>query len=158
MKAGSFILTLALCVDAIAAEPKWNVRTELLAVRVPQEAGLKLRPALRESNTIEAAVTDIYATISRGEAMLVGAPIVWCQSGARLNARRFFPADATLMKMDMSETLQEYRYGTEFEFPPFGQPWSAKRLKSADEKFKERLYQFMVIPTTFETRNLSLSL
>jgi hypothetical protein len=49
MKAGSLILTLALCVGAIAAEPKWNVRTELLAVRIPQEAGLKLRPALRES-------------------------------------------------------------------------------------------------------------
>jgi hypothetical protein len=137
--------------DAIAAEPKWNVRTELLAVRVPQETGLKLRPALRDSNTVEAAVSNIYAMISRGEATLVGAPIVWSESG------RSHLGDGTFPRRDESWTIEEYRYGTEFEFPPNGQPWSAKRIKSADEKFKERLYQFMIVPTTFETRNLSLS-
>jgi hypothetical protein len=67
------------------------------------------------------------------------------------------PVDATQMKMDVSETIEEYRYGTEFEFPPFGQPWSPKRIKSADEKFKERLYQFMIVPTTVESRNLGLT-
>jgi len=135
-------------VDKKPPEPKWNVRTDVLMVAMPQEKLLPLLPGLRDPKKIDAAVEQLLTAVQHKEAILTGYPTVLTTDGAR----------------GVSEAIVEKRYPTEFEPPrtpqtvaapvpaPAGAPTppvaAAEPAPSND----------VAIPTAFETRNVGPSL
>lgn len=133
---------LILAATTALAEPVANVRTELLVVRVPQAAALRLRPELRERKTVAAGVAELLAMIASDEAELIGAPVVWALDGTR----------------GYSECIEEIRYPTEYDPPQWPSLFGAKTPKTPEQIVETLLFQFMTVPTAFETRNAGLVL
>ncbi|HEV7869188.1 MAG TPA: hypothetical protein VGO90_15985 [Chthoniobacteraceae bacterium] len=111
---------------------KWQVRTNLLMVSVPQPIALELLPSLRDGSKIEATSQRLVQMIARKEARLIAWPEVVTQSGQRA----------------LTEGILEERYATEFGlrkaadgFRPPAKPDSAD-----------------LAPTAFETRNTGTTL
>lgn len=138
-------LLLALCLASQAQtpldetparkSPAWNVRVEVLMVAMPQEKALALLPDLQSPKKIEAAFTEILKAIERKEATLTGYPFVYTVDGQRA----------------VAETMQEKRYPTEFDLPQATRNTAATQTSAPASLEK-------AVPTTFETRNLGVTL
>ena len=123
-----------------------NVRVEILVVRVPHDAGLQLREKLRNKQTVVRAVAELKEKVARGDAELVGAPVLWSTNGSRVS----------------SDTTQELRHPTERDptSPPqnFGIPtWRPPSDSARTNWLKNLVQQFIAVPLAYETRNIGLS-
>jgi hypothetical protein len=145
MKGVSFVIAFFASAFCVWAEPPRNIRTELLVVRVPEPAGLRLRPILREAKSVEKGVTELHAMIARGDADLLGAPVLWQRSGQRT----------------MTETIEEIRYPTTFEWRSVPQNFNAiQPVKPAPPPLPP-YFPFPIpydVPFGFETRNVGVTL
>jgi hypothetical protein len=173
MKTVASILVLMAAMASASAEPVWNIRTELLVVRVPETEGLRLRPMLRESKTITAGVAELHAMIARNDAALAGIAIGWSrakppaapdpkkqpqpQLAADLSQPPPSSADADWhFNGGVSEANEELRYASTFDPPQFPQNFGGPPPRKKKPFDPSNLLSEM--PTSFESRNLSLSL
>jgi len=141
MKRGLTILVLTAMLrtttpwmQADAPSPPASVRADVQMVSIPPAEAAQLVPALQSSKTAPAAWTRLQEMIGRGEATLLGWPVVWLQNGVRSTA----------------EDVWEKRSPAEFNPPQeptvFGQPplhfptWGTS------------------VPTAFETREVGCKL
>lgn len=127
------------------AEHKWNVRTDVEVIQVPQAAGLKMRPRLRDRSSITRAVTELHEMIADGGAKLVGFETL---RG---------PAELKLESYDVTEI----RYQAEFHFPsPPGGGIRSDPEPSAEWAFISAFFGVprFDVPLAFETRNTGISI
>ncbi|MCE9610893.1 MAG: hypothetical protein K8R23_11925 [Chthoniobacter sp.] len=138
----ALVILLALASGA-GAESSWNVLTEMLVVRVPQESGLRLRPRLRDAHTVEAGVAELRKLIASGKATLIGAPVLWSTDGQRT----------------VLEEIEEIRYAVDFDFRGCA---VFERLVPAPPPPRAfgplSPYQEIDVPVAFELRNTGLTL
>jgi hypothetical protein len=126
------------CADDATAKPNWNLTVECQMVTLPQALALPLVEELSDDLKIEPAWTRLQRMIAKGEAKLVANLVGKSEAG----------------KNGSSESVQEFRYPTEFDPPqlPSGVP---------PEKIAETLKSWPVVgitPTAFATRNLGAML
>lgn len=141
MKSGAAILVLTATLRLTAAwtraddaPPPATIRADVQMVSVSPADAAQLVPALQSPKTAPAAWTHLQEMIGRGEATLIGWPVVWSQNGTRSTA----------------EEIAEKRSPTEFtppqeptifEQPPLHYPtWGS------------------IVPTAFETRDVGCKL
>lgn len=173
MKGVATIFVLLAAMAPAPAELVWNIRSELLVVRVPESAGLRLRPLLRESKTITGGVAELHAMIARNDAVLAGIAIGWSRAKPpaapdpkkqTLNPLPSMlgqpPPDPPTYEWyrdrELSVTNEEARFSSTFEPPQIPQNFGGpppRRKKPFDPS-----NPLQEMPTSFETRNLSLSL
>jgi hypothetical protein len=118
-----------------AKEPRWNVTAECQMVVVPQKTALVLLPDLLEQSKIEGAHGKLQQMIAAGEAELASHFIANFREGER----------------SVSESVENFRYATEFE-PP--------KLPDKASQYPDVLKDWPLVgitPTAFETRNIGTS-
>jgi hypothetical protein len=108
---------------------------DVLMLAVPQEKALPLLPKLRDPKTIDATQAALLDLVSRGEATLID----WLEVTA-VNSTRA-----------VTENIDEFRYPIEFEQPQIPSP-------NSNPEDMLRWAWGMIVPTTFETRNLGSTL
>ncbi len=138
-------VVLASTAASLRADPVWSVRAEMLVVRVPQSAGLRLRPILREAKTVPAGVAELHAMIARNAAELIGAPVLWMQSNQR----------------GVTETVEEIRYPTEFVWHSVPQNFNPVSGYVPAPPPPSPYFPFSLpfdVPIAFETRNVGVTL
>ncbi len=115
---------------------RWNIRTEVLDVVMPQEKALAWLPALQDENKIADAVAAVLDATKKKEVTLAGYPVVWAKDG----------------EMMTSETTDERIYPTQFAPPP-DEPGSHFKGSPPTAETVE-----MAFPTAFEKRNVGVRL
>ncbi len=122
--------------------PKWNVQIEMQVVAVPDRSALTLVPELRDPTKSEAAYAKIQELLARGEATLIGWPIVTTCDRQRA----------------VMEAVNEITYATEFD-PPTVNFWPNRDQQSPPKILPNvDVTHFDGIPRSFATRNAGVTL
>lgn len=128
-----------------------TARVDVLIVSAPEEKVLPLLPRLRDPAQIEAAQAELLAMVARKEAVLEGWPDVLTHSGVRA----------------VSEAIVEHRYPIEFDPVSSSAHQTLQSSGSAPAAANTKPTQAAgdspqniegVVPTTFETRNIGVTL
>jgi len=137
-------------------DPKWNIRTDVLMVAMPQEKLLPLLPDLRDPKKIDAAVEQLLAAVQHKEAILTGYPTVYTVDGAR----------------GVTEAIVEKRYAVEYQPPgtlgatpagasapsPASTPPAPPVPPAPAAAAEAGEFNNVAMPTAFETRNVGPTL
>jgi len=138
------------------------VEFDFLVVQMPQSAAISLIPQLRDNKRSENAVARILDLVASNKATLIGWPVVAIFSGQRA----------------VAEQLEEFRYATEYKgaervrtierYPKDSgtpgapvvpvNPVDAPPKAPEPEKTTSVHREFDAVPTSFETRNIGVSL
>ena len=134
----AFLFAASVHADDAVSKARWSIHAECQMIVLPQKLALPLIADLNDDAKVEAAWANAQQMIARGEATLAAHLDLKGEAGAKL----------------VSESVEEYRYPTEFDPPrlPEGVP---------KENLAEVLKNWPVVgitPTSFETRNLGASL
>lgn len=114
----------------------WDVRVEVQMVSIAPRDALTLIPALRDCETAETGFMRLQKMIAHGSATLLAWPMVWTPSGTRA----------------VCETIEEFRYPTGFNPPPYAQTVAPGKWDSfLAPVFNDSMRG--TVPTAFETRN-----
>jgi hypothetical protein len=115
---------------------KWNVRTDVLMVAIPQDRAMQLLVEFYsdDDRKVEAAFAQIQDMIGKKQAKLLGWPSLVSIDGQRA----------------VMETIVEKRYPTEFSLPPANRPGTDS--KPVDHGLNSGLNE------SFETRNSGTTL
>jgi type II secretory pathway component GspD/PulD (secretin) len=136
------IAIAVLPVFAFAQDNPANVRIEMQVVAIPEEIGVPLITELMDEQKIESAYARIQELLAKGKAQLLGWPIVTTHSGQRA----------------VVEAIDEIRYATEFDPPTVSFTPSVNAAETIKIEPKADVTLFEAIPTTFETRNVGITL
>jgi len=117
-------------------DPQWNITAECQMIIVPQKVALPLLPDLLDESKIESVFSKLQALIGDGEAELAALLVTKAQDNDK----------------GVAESVEEMRYGTEFDPPqlPPNTPENSAILKDWPI--------IGVTPTSFETRNIGTTL
>ena len=136
------------------AVPQASIRVDVQMVSVSPAAAMSLVPALSDEKTIEEANARLQKMIANDEATLLGWPVLWLQNSVigegSLGPNLWEPPTGSTEKSS-SETTEECRYPTEFDFPQVDQRWFGLQRPV-------RPTWGAIVPTCFETRSLGTSL
>jgi hypothetical protein len=137
-----------------------GIRADLLVARVPQGAAIELQKAFHESADTRKPAGDLLKLISTGKGELIDWPVLLTRSGNRA----------------VAENIEEVRYPIEFQQPqvvvpapvPLDRaevaeptapnPAEGSKNPPKDKKAPDALVVLGGVPTTFETRNVGVTL
>jgi hypothetical protein len=130
-------------------EPLELIRAELLVVQVPEAAALELQPELQDAAKVAGAQAKLLEMIKQKKAELIDWPTITGKPGNRM----------------VVENIQEIKYPIEFE-GPFTLPdpvdpavTTVPTPTAPDVDAGKKKEEFIGgVPTTFETRNVGVTL
>lgn len=132
-------------------EPMRLIRAELLVVRLPEAAAMELQPALQDAAQVAGAQKKLIGMIQKKQAELIDWPTVTTISGNRA----------------VVENVHEVKYAIEFEGPftvdepvnPQAEKVATPTAPDTPAKGAKKGPEVMGgVPTTFETRNVGVTL